>query len=561
MARKSRRQLNIEKAIVTSVPEISVETKIKAAGYVRLSSDSPETDSIQTQMLMIEQYISEHPEFELVDTYVDNGYSGTNFDRPDFQRLMEDIQHGLIQCIIIKDLSRFGRNYIETGYYVETILPQLNVRLISINDRFDSSREEDLQGMRLPIKNMVNSLYAMDLSKRFSKTYDLRFQTGTYKIREGTYGYVLDRKNNVLVEDPETCGIVKMIFRWASQGKKVMEIVKLLNLVDAELPSDAKMRLENKRVRICHHEWRDCMISRILTQQTYTGDTVYGKSRERLYEQVFTRRTDKDKQIVWRNTHTPLVSHHVFDQINKVYEAKRLKRKESEKIAESKKRLTNSFGKKVVCKECGITMLYNRIGHKSDRQEGYAYAEYACKHSKSVGCGKKINEDYLKMIVLDQVKNYIRLVCDHKQMAQDLICGIKKTGKLASLDKKSLYAKRKIGELEKTLERLYVDFTEGTIEEEEYKTFQYHYLQEKEDLLNNLKEYKSQENVLRRKLNRYMDLEQHLEPYLNSSDYVQELIDELVETVYLGENDSIEIVFRCDDILAQYLDVLKEDAE
>ena len=134
-------------------------------------------------------YINEHPEFELVDTYVDSGYSGTSFERPDFQRLMDDIRHGRIQCIIVKDLSRFGRNYIEAGYYIETILPQLNVRLIAINDRFDSSREEDLQGIRLPIKNMVNSLYARDLSKKFCKTYDMRFQTGTNKIREGLYGF------------------------------------------------------------------------------------------------------------------------------------------------------------------------------------------------------------------------------------------------------------------------------------------------------------------------------------------------------------------------------------
>lgn len=105
MARKSRRQLNVEKAVITTMPDISVETKIKAAGYVRISGENAEGDSIQTQILMIGQYVSEHPEFELVDTYVDDGFTGTNFDRPDFQRLMEDIRHGLVQCIIVKDLS------------------------------------------------------------------------------------------------------------------------------------------------------------------------------------------------------------------------------------------------------------------------------------------------------------------------------------------------------------------------------------------------------------------------------------------------------------------------
>ena len=561
MARKSRRQLNVEKAVITTMPDISVETKIKAAGYVRISGENAEGDSIQTQILMIGQYVSEHPEFELVDTYVDDGFTGTNFDRPDFQRLMEDIRHGLVQCIIVKDLSRFGRNYIETGYYIETILPQLNIRLIAINDRFDSSREEDLQGLRLPIKNMVNSMYAMDLSKKFSDSYDLHFQMGTYKLREGTYGYILDRKNNVLVEDPDTSGIVKTIFRWSKQGKNTNTIANLLNLVDAELPSAAKLRLENKRTKTCYHEWVASNVYRILTLPTYTGDMVYGRSRERKCEKVFTRKTDKDKHIVWPNTHVPLVSHRDFDQICHYYEVKLKKREQSEEITESKKRLSNSLGKKVKCKECGITMLYQRFGHFNSRQQGYAYAEYVCEHQRKKGCGKKINEDYLKVIVLDQVKKYIRVVCDQKQMAKDMISGIKKSGKLASLDTKTRYAQRKIGELEKTLERLYVDFTEETIGEEEYKTFQYHYLQEKEDLLNNLKEYKSQEGILRQRLNRYLDLEQHLEPYLNSSDYVQELIDELVETVYIAEDNSIEMVFRCEDIFSQYLDVLEEEPE
>lgn len=559
MARKSRRQLNIEKAIVSSILDIHAEERIKAAGYVRLSSDNPETDSIQTQILMIGQYVNEHPEFELVDTYVDNGYSGTSFERPDFQRLMDDIRLGQIQCIIVKDLSRFGRNYIEAGYYIETILPQLNVRLIAINDRFDSSREEDLQGIRLPIKNMVNSLYARDLSKKFCKTYDMRFQTGTNKIREGLYGYILDRPNNVFIEDPKTCGIVKIMFRWAAQGRKLIEIANLLNLVGAELPSDAKLRLENKRVPVCHHEWKDCMIHRILTQQTYTGDTVYGRSRERKCEQVFIRRTDRDQQIVWPNTHVPLVSHRVFEQINKGIEERRKKREESKLNIDLQDLWKNPFEKKLVCKECGTTMLYKRIWNKNEEQQGCA--KFVCKHSKKRGCGRQISEDDLKKVVLDQTKNYVRSVCDFKQLAKDLVSGIKKTGKLASLEKKSLFASRKISELEKTLEKLYVDYTEGTIEEDEYKTFQCHYLKKKEELLGNLKEYKRQESELRRRLDRYMDLEERLEPYLNSSEYEQELIDEFIETIYLGENDTIEIVFRCDDVFTQYLDMLKEEKE
>jgi DNA invertase Pin-like site-specific DNA recombinase len=127
---------------------------------------------------MIRQFLKDYPDMELEEIYCDEGYSGTNFVRPDFARLMQDIRSGRIECIIVKDFSRFGRNYIEAGYYLETVLPHLGVRFISINDRFDSAREEDRYGMAFPIKNMVNAMYAIDVSKKIVKGVELHNQLG-----------------------------------------------------------------------------------------------------------------------------------------------------------------------------------------------------------------------------------------------------------------------------------------------------------------------------------------------------------------------------------------------
>ena len=153
MARKSRKNTAPETAI--PVPEVEVPNQVNTGVYARLSVEKDEDISIHTQVMMLHNYVAGHSELKLTETYIDNGYTGTNFDRPDFIRMMDDVRAGKIQCIIVKDLSRFGRDFLETGYYIETLLPKLNVRLIAINDNFDSTREEDVNSIALPIKILL----------------------------------------------------------------------------------------------------------------------------------------------------------------------------------------------------------------------------------------------------------------------------------------------------------------------------------------------------------------------------------------------------------------------
>ena len=179
MARKSRKNTVTETVLPILVPEL--QAQINTGVYARLSVEKDEDTSIHTQVMMLHNYVAVHPELKLVDTYIDNGYTGTNFDRPDFIRMMDDVRAGKIQCIIVKDLSRFGRDFLETGYYIETLLPKLNVRLISINDNFDSTREEDVNSIALPIKNLVNEMYAKDFSRKLTAYHDLHRRNGDVK--------------------------------------------------------------------------------------------------------------------------------------------------------------------------------------------------------------------------------------------------------------------------------------------------------------------------------------------------------------------------------------------
>lgn len=193
MARKSRKIIqkeNQSSAILTqSVAKAT--TLADTAAYVRLSVDKGEDESIQTQIQLLHQYIDSHRDLRLTDTYVDNGYTGTNFDRPEFNRLMEDVRSGKIQCIVVKDLSRFGRDFLETGYYIETIFPHLNVRFISVNDDFDSDRLSDRDNIAIPIKNMVNEMYAKDFSRKQTAYFELHSKLGDAKILRSIYGFFL----------------------------------------------------------------------------------------------------------------------------------------------------------------------------------------------------------------------------------------------------------------------------------------------------------------------------------------------------------------------------------
>ena len=246
MARKSRRT-NLVKPVETSVRVEQATEGLATGAYARLSVEKDDEGSIQTQITLIHNYIVEHPELRLTDTYVDNGYSGTDFDRPNFTRLMDDVRTGKIQCIVVKDLSRFGRDFLETGYYIETLLPKLNVRLISINDAFDSYREEDVNSISVPIKNMVNEMYAKDFSRKVSAYHDLHRKNGDVRLTRTVYGYQIDKEKNIYVPNADTAPVVKMIFRWFLMGYQTGQIAERLNMLDVMTPRNYKETIEKGR--------------------------------------------------------------------------------------------------------------------------------------------------------------------------------------------------------------------------------------------------------------------------------------------------------------------------
>lgn len=259
---------------------------IRAAAYLRLSiedGDKAESNSIGNQRELIQNFVAERPELHLVGEYADDGYTGTNFERPGFTQMMEDIQSDKINCIIVKDLSRFGRNYLEAGYYIETVFPFLGVRLIAVNDNFDSTRKEDMESMALPIRNMVNTMYAKDISKKVWSSLQRKKEAGYAVGSDAPFGYIrnpVTKRNEI---DPETAFYVQLIFQWALMGVAIYEIARRMTLLQVPTPREWHRKIVEGKDVVTYKKWGETSIRHMLANQTYVGDTINNKSTQKFF--------------------------------------------------------------------------------------------------------------------------------------------------------------------------------------------------------------------------------------------------------------------------------------
>ncbi|MGN0298065.1 MAG: recombinase family protein [Lachnospiraceae bacterium] len=312
---------------------IRQETSLRysTAAYVRLSmKDSGKIDgySLQNQQALLKEFIHEQNDLDLYKMYIDNGFTGTNFARPAFEEMIQDMKKGLINCIVVKDLSRLGRNYLETGKYLEEIFPFFEVRFISITDGYDSSSSNRTdQALSIPLKNMINEGYSKDISVKISSAIAARKKQGKFMAKYPPYGYLKDPNDkNHLVIDPDTCHIVQQIFQLRAQGMTLEMIAKTMN--DKNIPCPARYLLLkgiSKETRFAESFWTPNTVSRLLRNKVYLGMIVFGKEQSSLAKGI-PRHTlpEKDWQTV-EKTHQPIVDRQLFDAVQKQMEPKNSK--------------------------------------------------------------------------------------------------------------------------------------------------------------------------------------------------------------------------------------------
>lgn len=297
--------------------------KYKVAIYLRISKEDinkNESNSISNQRDMIKEFIKKRDDLDLVSIKIDDGYSGINFDRPAFKQLMSEIQEQKVNCIIVKDLSRFGRNYLEVGEYIEKILPKLNVRLISINDNYDSINKYTDSFINLHFKNVANELYSKDISKKICSSIIIKQKNGDFIGSFPPYGYLKDPNNkNKLLIDKNTYNIIKKIFDLRILGYSYHKIAKYLD--EKNISSPYKYFFEIgilKNDKFKNTKWNKTTIKNILENEVYIGNIVQAKTKKQLFNKIPMEKIKKENWIIINNMHQPIIDKNLFFNIQKI---------------------------------------------------------------------------------------------------------------------------------------------------------------------------------------------------------------------------------------------------
>lgn len=561
MARKSRRAQNdtaVSTAVIANIQTKKKENLLRTAAYGRLSVENETDESLQTQMSMLYQFIDEHEDLQFEDSYSDNDYSGTNFDRPEFVRLMDDVRSGIIECIVVKDLSRFGRDYLETGYYIETLFPHLNVRFIAVTDDFDSIREEDRSSLAVPIKNMVNAMYAKDISKKICASREvMKNKADSMPMGTAPFGYDHSEDKKKYVLDEENAPTVRAIFAWSRLGVSVKEIGKRLDLIGAMTPGQSRNKKVGKEIKPA--EWRADTVYKILSHPGYVGDVCVGRIKQALYKAEKCHRTSPDEWTVHQNAHEPLDTREDREQIIQTMKANNMKKySETDYHKEQREKIQDQFSGMIHCAECGRNMYYVRYLHdyKTLKKTG---GQYLCPQNggKAACGGRVVHEDFLKIFIMDQIHLLIKGMCDRKKMLDKVNTSQGGKNALLSAQKKMLALQVKISETEERQHKLYEDYADGILDAEDYQNIKKQYVADAQRMQDELAGLEVKRKRLEKTIDDYSKIVKHLEQYLDNREFNPELVHELVERVSISNTDGYEITFKCEDVYKRVIEMME----
>lgn len=537
----------------------------RTALYARLSveDNGKEADSIENQIALLESYISGCPDLSRVELFADNGYTGTNFHRPEFNRMMEAVQSGVIDCIVVKDLSRLGRNYIETSQFIEKICPFYGLRFIAVNDGFDTAAVTDTAQMSMALSNIVNDYYAKDISRKVTSALQTKMERGDYIGNYAPHGYCKDPENkNHLVIDPETAPVIRQIFQWRAEGVSYMGINRRLN--EAGIPSPGQYRLEhgietnnNRKGRSVL--WNKHMVTEILKNIVYIGHLAQKKGSQCLYAGIPYHITGEDEWIVVEHTHEPIISKELFEAVQKINrESAERSRANSGKYAYLP-REKNIFGKKLTCAECGAVMKLHR-SFSTKRDKAYftfkcpTYAEHGSKGCSDV---KKRKAD-LDVTVFSFIKAQMTVFIDMEHTLQSLLAA--KTGSVEQgrTRSKRRLLQQKLENKKSILSGLYVDYKEGLLSRQDYLFTRERIDSAIHEIETELAEQESVTSKTRGLLTGEMKWKHMVQKYQNAAELSQEMVEAFVETIKLHKDGSLEIKLNYMDEFAALIDACEQ---
>lgn len=533
--------------------------------YVRLSVEDgglgKDSESLHNQEQLLIDFVGGMPDLELVKVYRDNGETGTDFDRPGFDLMMNDLRKGIIDCIVVKDLSRFGRNYIETGEYIEKIFPFMGTRFISVLEHFDntdpSSSSKDLL---VNLKNLMNEAYAKDKSMRICSAFDAKKRAGEFNVKNAPFGYKLsgDKKKPYLIDEP-AAAIVREIFELKKAGESIHSIMRTM---DEKYPTPRQYLYERglvKKMKENPH-WDMSAISRILTNPVYLGHMVRGKTVARLYQGVKKHFVPKEQWEIVENVNEPIIDQETFDEVQK------LLKEESDKALAlwgNGKTPENLFKGILRCHECGRIMYRARTAITPTNIIRY----YGCpryRDHKERGCQHRptIREEQLKGVVLSFIKSQVKLADELEVRVESINENVLKMRQAEAQGRETNALKERIEKLEFYLRSSFESHISGVLSEADYLFNKSKYEAEISSCKNRLKNISTVEptmNVDEVRSNPYVT---SVRRFSRARVLTREMCVSLIERIEVDKDNVITIIpkFR-DEFAALCKRIEKEESE
>lgn len=566
MARKSRKlNKNVDVMIPATAP-----VKNYVGIYTRLSIEDngyDTKDSIQNQIAFLKEYVEgQEDTLQLINVYVDNGTTGTNFDREEWSRMLSDIKAGKINCVVVKDFSRLGRNYIEVGNYLEKIFPFLGTRIIAVNENFDSEKQSFENSMLMnSLTNIVNEYYARDISKKITQTKRTMQRNGECVSGVVPYGYKKsDEDRKKLVVDKESADVVKKIFEWRLQKKGCTAIANYLN--ELAIPSPGMYRYMNGNQsfkRSSNTKWKSKHVAGILTNPVYLGHMVQGKTRCSYFEQDGKLRfLPKEDWIIVEGTHEPLVTQEQFDVVMAMAEESRKRHIEQMEAHKDIPHVENPLRKRIFCGQCDNLMT--RRSRVENGKRDYCYFCNVPKSKIGVHCtNTHIHEIPLMEAVKEATDRQLRLLgrIESRWNRQKQSEEYKKKERETENQKKDL--EEAVNRIKILRQEIYADMKEGLLSSADYEY-------EKKRLTTKLEEYDAAMASLMESDRVEKELEEVLWWYrqnvfelegMGMSDDVisMELLDTLIDKIVVYSLEKVEVTYSYADELEKWCQELQSD--
>lgn len=467
---------------------IQTLVEVWVAFYCRLSRDDDnqgDSNSIQHQKQILEKYAKDHG-ITHYKFYVDDGYSGTNFNRPAFKEMLVDIEAGHVSAVIVKDMSRFGRNYLEVGLYTEIRFPEMGIRFVAVNDGVDSDNQMDNDFT--PFRNIINEWYAKDTSKKIRAVFRAKGMSGKRVGSKIPYGYLKGEDGN-LVKDEETAPVVQLIFKLCAEGNGPCKIARILRERKINSPSTVKFLRTGQTQYYAPDNpcgWSVPTIVGMLENKEYLGHTVNFKTSRPSFKSKRVIHNPEDQQMIFENTHEPLISKEVWDVVQKIREQRHRPTKSGE---------TPLFSGLLVCADCGSNLASFSVTYNGVRTKKYTCGKYRNLRGVYKCTAHYIREDVLETLVLENLRKVITYARDYEEefVRQVMDNTLAEQKKQQTAAKRQLEQQvRRINEIDTIIQRLYEDNVSGKLTDERFAKMSAAYEREQKDLTASATELKKQ---------------------------------------------------------------------